>query len=348
MSVASSELVLDEGCEYGYFDSGVQDILNDAAAGTLTHYHIAAILKVDDNPATTGRATFKLSFKYSEDNVSWTDYAPFIEGEYYCRYVRFFVEVWGDPATGQRPKITEFEVSASPVDAVPVLPPVQSETSTPPASPSLGDSWLVGASATGAWNGHDHEVARCTNSTTPAWRFIKPRNGMKVFDTSLGTEWIYQDGTNYWVNDDPRSLSTGHITILAHAYKSIGQGVWAYSIDANQALGATYANASAANSDSITYTTCLKVATYTMSILYKTTAASGILKVYHTSVSVPTLLATIDMYSAATVNNCESRSTGLAFTVAKLYDIICVVTSKNGASSGYVVDIGSISLFRTA
>jgi hypothetical protein len=50
--------------------------------------------------------------------------------------------------------------------------------STVPASPSPGQSWIVGAGASGAWTGHDGALASWTSG---GWRFVAPFEGMAVW-----------------------------------------------------------------------------------------------------------------------------------------------------------------------
>lgn len=334
----SGDAVLNEGAYSGVIETNAKDhTTND-----LRYLYVLA--QVEENPADTGSPTFKIEISTSTDAVSYSDYRLFTEGEYTCRAYKLKLTVYGDPVKGQRPKVTAFESAAAPIDARPVLPNVQSTENSPPAGGLIGDCYMVGTGS-GAWTGFDNSVMRCLEAKTPTYRRIIPRTGALVYHETDAV-WQFYNGST-WEDWDTRTVSTGHITILGHAYSTI-TGIWAYSIDANQALSGTYYNASVANADEIDYKTCLKKATYTMVVLYKTTSASGILKIYHTSIGAPTLLTTIDMYSGATVNNCESRSTGLAFTSVGLYDILCVVTGKNASSSGYRVDVGSISFFRTA
>ena len=64
---------------------------------------------------------------------------------------------------------------------------------TPPGAPADGDTYLVLPSATGAWAGHDNEIAFFMNT---AWEFIVPGEGMAGYfadtDTAVafdGTAW---------------------------------------------------------------------------------------------------------------------------------------------------------------
>ena len=67
----------------------------------------------------------------------------------------------------------------------------------PPADPDIGNVWIVGEQATGAWAGFDRQIAGWTSG---GWRFITPRVGMQMwiadqscFATFDGTEWQLGD-----------------------------------------------------------------------------------------------------------------------------------------------------------
>lgn len=57
------------------------------------------------------------------------------------------------------------------------------EPSTVPASPSAGQSWIVGVGAGGAWTGHDGALASWTSG---GWRFVTPFDGMAVWSLADG------------------------------------------------------------------------------------------------------------------------------------------------------------------
>ena len=56
---------------------------------------------------------------------------------------------------------------------------VEGEAAAPPASPVVGQAWLVAAGPSGDFTGHEAEVA---GWTTDGWRFLAPREGFVVFD----------------------------------------------------------------------------------------------------------------------------------------------------------------------
>ena len=70
------------------------------------------------------------------------------------------------------------------------------QSTTPPGvEPNAGDRYLVEAGATGAWAGHDDEVAEWTGSF---WDFTSPEEGMRVLNADTGTVLVWDGGA--WVD----------------------------------------------------------------------------------------------------------------------------------------------------
>lgn len=67
----------------------------------------------------------------------------------------------------------------------------------PPASPVVGNCYLVAASPTGAWAGKAHHLAAYTSG---GWRFIAPRDGLSAYVKSNGSTAAYRGGA--WVIGD--------------------------------------------------------------------------------------------------------------------------------------------------
>lgn len=65
---------------------------------------------------------------------------------------------------------------------------VEGEAETPPASPSEGECWLIGAQPAGDWTGHAREVAGFYSGT---WIFAVADDGMRVFDRTSGQFLLY-------------------------------------------------------------------------------------------------------------------------------------------------------------
>lgn len=65
------------------------------------------------------------------------------------------------------------------------------DLTTPPASPVSGDSYIVGAAATGAWAGKAGNVALWDGA---AWVFGVPRNGWRAFVEDEDSQYRYKSG----------------------------------------------------------------------------------------------------------------------------------------------------------
>lgn len=59
----------------------------------------------------------------------------------------------------------------------------QGPLDTPPASPAVGVSYIVGAAPTGAWAGKSNKIA---NFSSGGWRFIDPPVGTRLFVVGTG------------------------------------------------------------------------------------------------------------------------------------------------------------------
>jgi uncharacterized protein DUF2793 len=80
------------------------------------------------------------------------------------------------------------------LDAVVQLSVDELSVTTPPETPTAGDRYLVGETATGVWASHDTEVAVYTES---GWQFYPPAPGWVVYLRNTagfaafdGTEWV--------------------------------------------------------------------------------------------------------------------------------------------------------------
>lgn len=65
-------------------------------------------------------------------------------------------------------------------------------TATPPGSPADGDVYIVGAAATGAWSGHDEEIALYFTG----WIFIDVPQYTRVFNVDASDDYI--KGVSTW------------------------------------------------------------------------------------------------------------------------------------------------------
>ena len=128
---------------------------------------------------------------------------------------------------------TDFRKLLRAIDALLDAAVINLTTSAPPGSPSNGDAYIVKASGSGAWSGHDNALAIWTtdNPSAPSgeWEFYAAAKGMIVVnaaDSLLyawdGSAWTAVGsgggggGPNFADNETPSTWTTNHEYILAH------------------------------------------------------------------------------------------------------------------------------------
>lgn len=79
-------------------------------------------------------------------------------------------------------------------------------TVTPPAVPALGETHAIGVSATGAWEGHDGEIASWTEG---GWRFAVPGEGWRAWDIVSGEMLVRRSGAWSGLLQDAPHLGIG-------------------------------------------------------------------------------------------------------------------------------------------
>lgn len=84
------------------------------------------------------------------------------------------------PANSLQPSVP-INDSLQLLDALVQLAVEDKDLSAPPTTVAAdaGKRWIIGAGATGAWAGHDDEIALCTGAGL--WRFIPPREGFRAW-----------------------------------------------------------------------------------------------------------------------------------------------------------------------
>lgn len=102
-------------------------------------------------------------------------------------------------AAGQAQKEMVLNEALQAIDALVQPVALSAALSEPPAAMEVGDCWIVGADATGAWTGHSGAVAQWTAG---GWRFVKPREGWRWLVTDRATIWTHRMGA--WTEDAVR------------------------------------------------------------------------------------------------------------------------------------------------
>jgi len=96
------------------------------------------------------------------------------------------------PTTGSEPATKDFVDSL--VQGLDWQESVLEELAEPPAEPGAGDRYLVIATATGDWGGHEDDIAEWNGTT---WDFTTPNTGFAVWIEDVGRQKVY-NGT-VWV-----------------------------------------------------------------------------------------------------------------------------------------------------
>jgi hypothetical protein len=92
-------------------------------------------------------------------------------------------------------------------------------TNTPPGSPVVNAAYVVTATATGAWTGHEGEWA-VWDDYQSAWLFFTP-DRYSYLVNALGTDWTWFDGNAWKAKTDP---------ILSIAVSTAGPTTWGLSL----------------------------------------------------------------------------------------------------------------------
>lgn len=93
---------------------------------------------------------------------------------------------------------------------------IESQTATPPATPSDGQAWLVAAGANGVWTGQGGNLA-CRQSGQ--WLFIVPRDGMRIVNKASGQDLRWLSGS--WITPTVPAAPTGGTIIDSQARSAI-------------------------------------------------------------------------------------------------------------------------------
>lgn len=89
---------------------------------------------------------------------------------------------------------------------------VEAQQNAPPGSPATGLFYIVGTVPSGAWTGHENDVAYYTESAT--WAFIDAYDGAIVFNKATGTYLTWFDVLGAWKAPWPyQATCQGRLTL---------------------------------------------------------------------------------------------------------------------------------------
>lgn len=94
--------------------------------------------------------------------------------------------------------------------------------SAPPGSPTDGDRYIVGPSATGAWSGKTDYIARYVAATT-SWFFYAPKAGFSAWSVAQLTKYTYTGAG--WVSAGSINAQTGTSYSIVLADVAGGRGM---------------------------------------------------------------------------------------------------------------------------
>ena len=98
-----------------------------------------------------------------------------------------------------------------------------------PADPTLGESWIVGSGASGAWAGKADSLATWTAG---GWRFVAPVPGMTVWNIDAGYR-LHWSGTAWSSGDWPvAALTVGGEQIVGARLETVPSPSGGTTIDA--------------------------------------------------------------------------------------------------------------------
>lgn len=92
---------------------------------------------------------------------------------------------------------------------------IEGELAIPPAVPTDGQMWLIGAGPSGAWLGQTGKLAARQSGN---WLFATPRDGLKLLNRASGQEIRYSGS---WKAAARPALPSGGTTIDAEARTAI-------------------------------------------------------------------------------------------------------------------------------
>lgn len=96
-------------------------------------------------------------------------------------------------------------------------PVAQGVADMPPEAPAVGDCWIVGADAGGAWAGHAGALAGWTGG---GWRYAAPQPGMMVWRADRAAAVRYREGA--WGDAEAIAAPSGGPVIDGEARAAIG------------------------------------------------------------------------------------------------------------------------------
>jgi hypothetical protein len=146
------------------------------------------------------------------------------------------------------------------------------DISTPPTSPISGDRYIVKATGTGAWAGHDNAITTWNGS---AWTFVAASEGMCVYVDDEDILYVY-NGTNWLPINNYALASSEPGAVSSSTSGGVGTSTQVARADHNHDLG-THAHSDGTNGGQIAYSALSGIPTTFAPIIgsTSTTAVAG-------------------------------------------------------------------------
>lgn len=159
------------------------------------------------------------------------------------------------------------------LDALANMRVLDKDLTTPPVSPTAGETYIVATGATGAWAGQDAKLAIWEvgdDLVTPAWFFVTPKSGWRTY--VVDEDERYQYGTSWALVVDGGGGGTGIVeSIVAGSGISVNNADPANPVVSATASAPTTAIPIAVSDESTALTTGIAKVTFRMPFAFTLT-----------------------------------------------------------------------------
>jgi hypothetical protein len=143
---------------------------------------------------------------------------------------------------------------------------------------------------------------------------------------------------------DGAGFGTGHITILAPSYTSVGQGTWSIQYQTTYLGGYLVNDTLPADGDNVSYKIYLAKGTYNMVVYYTKGGDRGIVDFDIDTTEV----ASIDTYASVETVNQRTEITNISIASSGIKTLKMRVDGQNASSVNYIICISAIVFYRTS
>lgn len=167
-------------------------------------------------------------------------------------------------------------------------------------------------------------------------------------DYAVAAKGVTNGDTHDHVGGDGASIDRGegHITIIPWNYNAVIAGTWGI---VHQGAGSQYfdwtvRNSSTTNLDQADYKVYLAPGTYTFQLVCMKNTDRGIIDLLIDGGSA----GTMDTYAASLTYNVKAAVAGIVVSTGGLKTLSLKVNGKHASSTGYLIDVSCMAIWRTA